>query len=188
LFYISASEGTAILEKKPNQGDALAVLRCKLKSNDKKPHVMELGIAEMTSLHGVQSTTQLLENTRGGRVYMATPENIQKNLAIRSFLAKEFLRTVEKGKEEEFKITIAIAEILMQHDKIDGVSYPSRAGNVSKWQGGENMALKPKSADLLYDAQECWVSVVEKLLPGDALAMRCIQKAKTISPTGEVIW
>lgn len=191
LFYIAASENTAILEMRPQKGDILTILRCKLINSNNKPHVMELGGAEKFSQHKIKSTVNLLENTHGGKSFFESNENIEKNLAIRSFLAREFTRIVDRGEEHKFKITVAIADILMSSNKIDGVEYPSIAGDVEKWKGGMNMALKPSIADRLYQADHCWISKVEET-PKERIdgnfAMRCIGTAKSISNSGKITW
>ena len=191
LFYIAASQDTAILEMRPQKGDILTILRCKLINSNKKPHVMELGGAEKFSQHKIQSTINLFENTNTGRRYLGSKENIEKNRKIRSFLAREFTRIIDRGKEHEFKITVAIADILMSSNNIDGVEYPSIAGDVENWRGGMNMALKPSSADSLYKAYHCWVSQVEETpeerIDGKFL-MRCIGTAKSISNSGKITW
>ncbi|MCI0557884.1 MAG: hypothetical protein MN733_05270 [Nitrososphaera sp.] len=61
------SHGTAILEMRPKVGDRFVVLQLKLKDEVNMPHVMELGVAEKASQHGLATSVHLLEQTPVGR-------------------------------------------------------------------------------------------------------------------------
>ena len=115
---------------------------------------------------------------------------LEHNLAIRSFLAGEFTRIVPPGQEHEFKMTIAIGEFLLGSDRIDGLEYPSIAGDVGKWAGGENLVLKPDRADQLLEAEECWMIEVERQAPPPTAGyvVRCVRKAKAIDVDGNITW
>lgn len=67
IFYISASHETATLEVRPNIGDYVTILRVKLNDAQRLPHVMELGVTETQSQHGLGISTPFLEwvNTKG---------------------------------------------------------------------------------------------------------------------------
>ncbi|MFZ5448966.1 MAG: RES domain-containing protein [Thermodesulfobacteriota bacterium] len=191
IFYISASEATAILEMRPRIGEIMTILRCRLINSDVKPHVMELGCAEKFSQHKIPTTLNVLENTTYGRKFLSNQENIEKNLLIRSFLTREFTRVVKRGNEFEFKVTVAIGEILMSDSRIDGVVYPSIAGDVDNWKADSNMALKPESADRLYMPDICWIVEVEKELGtflNKSYLIHCIKKAQSITQDGKINW
>ena len=185
MMYVSASHGAAILEMRPNVGDRFVVLQLKLKDELNMPHVMELGVAEKASQHGLETSVHLLEQTPAGREFLKN--NIRKNLAIRSYLARELTQVVPRGEEARFKVSAQIAELLMDSKSIDGVLYPCMAGDVAKYGGGVNMAIKPQSADRLFVPDTCWVSRVEEYSEA-GFHMRCEARARSIRMTGEIEW
>lgn len=190
LMYVSASHHSALLEMRPRIGERYTILQMRLKSQKVLPHVMELGLADMASDHCIPCKVRRLEDTEVGRIFLRGQNNIGKNRAIRSYLAREFTKVVERGSEENFKISVAIAEMLMSSPRIDGVEYPCMAGDISAYQGAANMALKPESADRLYEADACWLSKVEgwQDTPTKGFIVRCVKRAKAISEDGSIQW
>ena len=65
-------------------------------------------------------------------------------------MAREFLKVVDRNKEYEFKLTIAIAEFLFSFETdlgtVDGIAYPSIASN---WYNA-NVAFLPKAFHRIY--------------------------------------
>lgn len=190
MFYISASRETATLEMRPAIGDVISILRMKRKPRREPLHVMELGVAEKQSVHSLPQTVRIPENTPYGRSYVKERGKLEHNLLMRSFLAKEFTRVVAPGQEHEFKMTIAIGEFLLSSDRIDGLEYPSIAGDVSKWAGGANLVLKPDRADQLFEADACWMIEIEREAPQPhaGYVARCVRQAKAIGSDGSIIW
>jgi len=113
IFYCSDSEPTAILELRPEIGFYLTILKCHLKDSNSIPHVQELGLPEFTAKFNPQLGGTVLENTALGKAYWQNQDDEVKNLAIRSFLVKEFIQNVLPGNEDQYKISVAISEILM---------------------------------------------------------------------------
>jgi hypothetical protein len=190
MFYVSASHETATLEMRPAVGDVITILRIKRKPRSEPLHVMELGIAEKQSAHGLPQTVHIPENTQFRQVLAQRPGGVERNLAVRSFLASEFTRIVAPGREHEFKMTIAIGEFLLSSDRIDGLEYPSIAGAVDGWRGAANLVLKPDRADKSFVAEGCWMIAVERELPPPRLGyvVRCIRRAQTIDADGSIVW
>ena len=117
-------------------GERLTILEVRLRDEAVMPHVMELGVAERASRFKCRSSVHLLENTATGRAFLQ--ENGEKNLAIRTFLVREFTRIVPPGQEHLFKLSVAIAEKLMDSTRIDGIEYPSIVGKGLDNKGGAN--------------------------------------------------
>ncbi|SDG52060.1 RES domain-containing protein [Pseudomonas benzenivorans] len=188
MFYIAASHETAVLEMRPTVGDRFAVLQLRLKDSSSLPHVMELGVAERKSMNGSRSSVHLLENTIIGRKLLE--DHIEKNLLIRSFLAREFMRVVDRGEEHLFKLSVAIGETFLSSPQIHGVLYPSMAGDPSAATTAENMALKPNAADELYAPEICWIAEVESITtaPATGFQIRCVKRAEAIEPDGHIVW
>ena len=190
MFYISASHDTATLEMRPEVGELITILSLLPVDPSRRLHVMEIGMAEKESLHARPRNVQLLEETPYGPSFLKRNHGIKQNLTIRSFLATEFIRVVARGNEHEFKKTIVIGEFLSSSNRIDGLQYPSLAGDISQWKGGANLALKPETADKFFKPSECWMIRVEarEPEPGAAFAVRCIGKAKKIDEDGRIHW
>lgn len=188
LLYISADFHTATLELRPQLGDRHTILELTLRDKAVWPHVMEIGVVEKASQFGLQTAVHLLEQTPHGRAFLGG--NIEKNLAIRSFLAREVTKIVPRGQEHFFKLSAAIGELLLPSDRIDGVEYPSIAGDGKAFGGGTNMALKPSSADRLFVPTACWVAeVVDRAVqPVDGYVVRCVRRAKRLEADGNIVW
>ncbi|HEX5276373.1 MAG TPA: RES domain-containing protein [Fluviicoccus sp.] len=186
IFYISASHDTATLEVRPKVGDLVTILRVKLKDSARLPHVMELGIAETQSQHGLEITMPLLEQTNMKGIFL-NKEEIRKNLLIRSCISRLMMKVIPGGQEDQYKKSVAIAEILMESPDIDGVLYPSIAGDGSRGGGGMNMAIKPESADELFVPDHAWVSVVENTYEEHGYIMRCVKNVLKIE-SGSFVW
>lgn len=186
VFYISASHETATLEIRPKIGDFVTILRVKLKDTNKLPHVMELGMAETQSQHGLGISIPLLEQTNMKSIFH-DQEKARKNLIIRSCIARLMMKIIPNGQEAHYKKSVAIAETLMKSSNIDGVLYPSIAGDGSRKGGGMNLAIKPDSADNLFVPDHAWVSVVEDTYQTHGYVMRCIQNVSKIED-GYLVW
>ncbi|MEI2453108.1 RES family NAD+ phosphorylase [Lysobacter firmicutimachus] len=188
MFYISASHQTAVLEVRPSPGDLVTVLELGLKSGADLPHVMEIGTVEKASQYNLPSTANILENTVGGQAYLGGEVN--KNLLIRSFLAKEVTQIIDLADTHRFKVSAAICDQLISSAEIDGIEYPSMAGDGTASGGGVNLAVKPVSADRLFRPVGCFVvRVVSSVLrPTPGLLVECINVAKAILPDGSIDW
>lgn len=97
------------------------------------------------------------------------------------------MEIIPSGKEPHYKKSVAIAETLMDSPYIDGVLYPSIAGDGSRNGGGMNMAIKPDSADSLFIPDHAWVSVVEDRYETHGYVMRCIKNVLKIE-NGRLFW
>lgn len=137
IFYVSAFHDIATLEVQPKIGDCVTILRLKLKDAKRLPHVMELGVAETQSQYNLSRSFQILENTTMRNIFNDESE-IRNNSLIRSFIAKLLMQIVKKGNKAHYRKTVALSEILMCSSEIDGVLYPSIAGDGSRKGGGMN--------------------------------------------------
>jgi hypothetical protein len=90
-FYISASQDTATLEMRPEVGNVITLLSLLPVDPTRRLQVMEIGVAEKESLHGLPRNIQLLEETVYGRSFLKRSHGIKQNLAIRAFLAQSSL-------------------------------------------------------------------------------------------------
>jgi hypothetical protein len=67
----------------------------------------------------------------------------ETNDLVNEFLSQEFTKIVPAGKEDLYKISIAIAEKLFSDDRFDGLLYPT----ISMKANADNLALKPRYID-----------------------------------------
>lgn len=188
VFYISASHQTALLEARANPGDLVTILEIGLRAETSLPHVMEIGVAEKASQHNLPTTVNILENTAAGRALLRG--DVEKNLLIRNFLAKEVTQIVSHDDTHIFKVSAAIYDRLTSSDEIDGVEYPSIAGDGTASKGGVNLAIKPASADRLFKPVGCFViRVIDCVLqPTPGLLVECTNTATNILPDGSIEW
>lgn len=188
IFYVSASHQTSLLESRPVKGELVTILEIHLKNPTALPHVMELGVAEKSSEHKLPTTVNLLENTQLGREFLG--KQISKNLAIRSFLARELVKIIGNEEAHQFKVTAAIASILLSSERIDGLEYPSIAGDGSGQGGGVNLAIKPYSADRLFKPYSCFTLEVLDITSGLApqYFVQKVAQSSGISVDGSIIW
>lgn len=197
VFYYSDSENTAVIEKRPERGDVLTVLEAELVDPNKQPLVMVLGIHEFTA----QSNPNY-----GGtppqydvkQKLLTDREGISKtNPLLQSYLTEEFMRRVSFGNEHKYKITIAIAKILMNEPemlnedgspavgiKVDGFAYPSIASD----NLGANVALRTDSADRLYKPVAVIVYRVEEKRDDTHYTVDKLNWSTSIEEDGTINW
>ena len=197
VFYYSDSENTAVIEKRPELGDILTVLEAELVNSDKQPLVMVLGIHEYTAQSnpnygGTPPQYDVKQKQFTDR------EGISKtNPLLQAYLTEEFMRQVGLGNEHEYKITIAIAKILMNEPEllnedgsraegiiVDGFAYPSIASN----NLGANVALRTDSADRLYKPVAATVYRVEEKRDETHYTVGKLKWSTSIEEDGTINW
>ena len=197
IFYCSDREDTAVLEKRPTQGEILTILKCDLVDPNVQPFITEVGIHEYPGRFNPkyggtppEQDLQLKEFTRREGIQQTNP-------LLREFLVNEFQKVVELGHDYEYKITIAIADILINEPElvdisgnavpginIDGLSYPSIAAE-SK---GVNVALKTEAADRLYKPVSCKVCRVEEVKDSTHYVLGGFTSSESIAEDGTINW
>lgn len=116
---------------------------------------------------------------------------------IRKFLVGQFVKVVEPGNEHEYKITNAIATVLLtEFDFVrrddfrraettaDGVSYASIATQAR----GANIAFTCEAADRLLRPLACCVFRVEERPQRRWPRILRTHRAKVIAPDGQITW
>jgi hypothetical protein len=186
IMYVAATWQIAFLEMRPQVGDIFTILELSLKDPTSTPHVMELGVAEKQKEFGLPRTLRTLNETPNAKIHFGQ-KNADKIQLIRSLLSSEFTKPVERGHEQEFKLTIAIAENLLSSSQIDGIEYPCMAGHPKEFRGAENLALKPESTDRLYKANKCWMIRVDGF-DGQNFLTKIIVTSKGIESDGRIFW
>lgn len=183
VFYCCDSKDTAVIEVKPTVGEHLTILKCELKDQNLLPVVMPLGVYERTGIHNPKLGIRSLEdelNRRGG----LSKEAIRKNLKINSFLTEQFTKYVTYGNEHEYKITVALCELILGSNTLAGVCYPSIAG------GGlaVNIALTTNAVDKLYKPVSCQLVRVTQVYDNPGCQVDMLLETESIKDDGEIIW
>jgi hypothetical protein len=75
----------------------------------------------------------------------------------------------------------------MSSNEIHGIQFPSIAGDGSRSGGGMNLAIKPKYADELFEADCAWMSKVEDVHGSHGYKMKCIKNAQVIN-NNSIAW
>jgi len=122
---------------------------------------------------------------------------VEQTQLIRSFLVRQFMKNVGPGSEHEYKITNAIASVLLKEFtfvtkadllpaevEADGIAYASIAAEAK----GANIAFTCAAADRLLKPVACGVFVVEKDSNSPWGAIRRTHRAESITPEGNIVW
>lgn len=197
VFYCANSIDTAVLEMRPKDGEYLTILESGFIDQSVELNVFETGIHEGPG-HA---------NPRYGGTPPDQDHDLQRfvNLQgwtettplIRKFLVKQFMRIVESGNEHEYKITNAIATVLLtefdfvRRDDLqraetvaDGLAYASIASQAK----GANIAFTCEAADRLLRPLACCVFRVEQRPQRRWPRILRTHRAKEFTPDGQIIW
>lgn len=187
IFYGSINEAGAIAELTPKIGDVLTILECELIGRQ-VPVVFAWGLAEYALANKPGEPMESVLNR-----YLGDAKTLRKFRVIDKFLEHEFTKIVISRNEDEYKITIAMFELLMEKNFIevdhkigqaDGIAYQSVV-----WQNGLNLAFKPQSVDRLYKPVGCRMLVVaDKKDAPMTYEWRLVNEAKSISAANEILW
>ena len=183
LFYCAADEAIAILELRPAINDIITILECKFTSS-KTPILIPLGIYELTKEYGVKIAGPSIDHECEIKSWLNNNEsNYKKNSLIGKFITDEFKKVINQGNDDEYKMIVAISELLFSFEGIDGITYPSIASGLIN----ANLALLPQAVDSMCKPVACQVvKVIEQT--GDSTFKVAGQKAKAIESSGRIEW
>jgi hypothetical protein len=197
VFYYSDSEDTAVIEKQPNEGDIITVLKIELIDPADLPLVMTLGIHEFTAKTNPRYGGTPPEQDVKQKAFIQKEGLAETNPILHQYVTEEFIKDVPPGREDEYRITSAIARILINEPetvtddgivvegaKIHGISYPSIAAN----KFGANVALTTESADRLYRPISCEVNRVEKVHDRLHYTLGTLCWSECIGADGTIEW
>jgi hypothetical protein len=201
IYYFGADNGVALSEVKPVIGDVVTILECKPRLGA-SGSLIPIGIHQMAEKHGARIGGDLPEP----RIRIATflgddPANIRKHKMIDDFVLEEFLRDVSDGHEYQYKLSVAIAELLFSFENdlanlredlgaTDGFAYPSLAsGSINA-----NVAFQPEAFHRIYQPVGCERITIEenrtRIVRGTTVDSFYgpHQMARTVHTTGEIEW
>lgn len=197
VFYFSDSEDTAVIEKAPKDGDILTVLTCELADVKNLPLVMHLGINEHTAVMNPRYGGTPPDQDEKQKAFIQQEGLSKTNPIIHKFLTGEFLKEVPEDSEDEYKITSAIADILINEpetltedglqvvdNQVDGIAYPSIASHTF----GANVALRAEAADQLYRPTSCTAYQVVAVHDRLHYTLGKVCWSKSIDATRHIEW
>lgn len=185
LFYCASNSDTAIFEIRPDIGDIVTVLECETIAGA-SPFLISVDVYEQLARLGVKlagdvSLDPLLELRKSvGREW-------HKNRMIEEFISAEFKKNVEDGHECEYKLSIAIAELLfsfgLDAKGVDGIAFPStRSGLIDI-----NIALLPRAVDRMYRPIACQAGKIVGY-SSDGMPIWKAGFSKSIHKFGRIEW
>lgn len=154
IYYFAADEGIALNEVKPSTDDVVTILECKPMLNA-SPVLIQIGIHQMADQHGARIGGDFPElAVRISELFENDASAIRKHKMISEFITEEFLRIVDDEEDHVYKLTIAIAELLLSFgsdfdpivEPVNGLTYPSLASE----KMNANMAFLPDAFHRIY--------------------------------------
>jgi hypothetical protein len=167
VFYCANSIDTAVLEMKPKIGEYLTILECAFVNENAEPNIFESGIHEGPGRFNPNYGASPPDEDHKYQGFLNQQGITEQTRLIRSFLVRQFMKVVEVGSEHEYKITNAIANVLLKEFafirktdfmpvelKADGIAYASIAAEAK----GANIAFTCEAADrLLRPRKRFWL-------------------------------
>jgi len=154
LFYCATNWETSIFEIRPEVGDIVTVLECEA-IGAASPMLSAVDTYQQLARLGVK-----IDEDPGGAPLRDLRKSIgdsawRKNRLIEEFVSAEFTRNVADSHEYEYKLSIAMAELLFSFGidsrGIDGIAYPSMRTDLID----VNIALLPRAVDRMYRPIAC---------------------------------
>lgn len=190
IFYFSGGHVIAFHEVKAKPGDVISLLECR-PIEGATPVLVPIGIDALMNKHGLKASGDFPETSvRIEQLLNNDAECLRKYWIIDSFITNEFLKHVADGQSQEYKTTIAIAELLLSFGTelrpVDGLAYPSISG---MWTHA-NIALVPDAFFRLYKPLACQRIKITGLLPnlGFSLEPEIGVMAIAIKENGKIDW
>ena len=190
MYYLSGDCAIALHEVRAKPEDVITILEC-IPRDDSGPMLVPIGIDELLARHGVKEGGDFPDtSTRIQDLLKDDEENLLKYWLIDEFVRNEFLKDVADEHEDEYKITVAIAELLLSYSipsrRIDGLAYPTIVG---LWTHA-NIALAPETFHQLYEPLACHRIKITGLLPklGFSMDTEIGLMTKQIGDDGTITW
>ncbi len=186
MFYCSDKIYSAIDEMRPSAGAVMTVLAAGAKSPGASLSFGHVGV------HRAIAEPEIVGNMGGGlRALEEWIEHLDRLGIRRRWLAlDDYLTEIAASvyapseQDDRYKMTNALARMLLQPPDIEGIIYPSVAAEMTAF----NICLPPKNADKYFYPFETWeVEVVAPPTPGDSSAVRFLRKG-AVGDSGQISW
>jgi hypothetical protein len=186
VFYCSDKISSAVEEMRPIAGDRITVLFAGAKSPGASISLGHIGV------HLAVTETDIVGNMGGG---LRSDDDWIKHLdqigirrrwlALDNYLTDIAARDYSPAEQQDcYKITNALARMLMQPSGIQGIIYPSVAADMTAF----NMSFPPQIADKHFFPFEAWeVEVVTPPIDGTSSVASFIRQG-SVSDSGKINW
>lgn len=167
---------------RPAIGDRYVLSQWEL-SGGLSPVVREMGLLETLARLRPDLASRLQAKLQPTWQLGLSADDLDKQRRIRAFLARVFVKVVSPESEHEYRLSAAIADVLMQ-GQVDGVVYAS----IATEQSGVNVALRPESLNRLYKPLNCLEIEVEMRVQEYRYQVRVVRKSERITVDGCINW
>lgn len=181
IFYCSPRWETCIYELKPNIGDIITILECEPIDREMPLKVANIFFSKNSLYNGIEMNIKpIIENPKAVRL-LESNENIEMQKLIIDFFEGESLRHVNVGEEYNYKISVAIKDILFTILDVDAISYPSLSND-----GSICFAVRPNVTDQYYKPMEVTIVRLESQ-EGLDYNCKCLSKSQSIDIKERII-
>ncbi|GAB2699661.1 hypothetical protein GCM10027037_25350 [Mucilaginibacter koreensis] len=135
VLYCSTTKGTPLFEVKPAVGSYVALVQYKIEKN---LEVAKIGFTD-SNFESLKTNREVPHSFVEKNELCLTDEN----KFLENYLAKTFSQNITTDKIHLYKLTTAIADVLIRHNHIFGLVYPSIAAKGER----ENIVIKKSFID-----------------------------------------
>ena len=172
IFYGSIGKSPPFYEVDAQVGDLVAISRWR---NRRTLLLNNIGYT--------RTNLQRLSPQRPVPEFAESDAYSEANDLIRTFFAESFCQKIQKGEEFRYKLSIAVGELFMQGNTIDGLLYPSLAHPGA----ADNVAIKPGVATQALVFVDCELVMVKKRGEG-LFEIEVVDFAKELGSSGVLEW
>jgi hypothetical protein len=174
LFYASAARAPVFFETRASVGMKLAIVHYETTAD-----LTLMRIGYTPTVHASHGSTRELPE------YGALDIDLYETRAhlVNDFLSEVFMAQMIDGEEWRYRLSIAVAEKLLDADMVEGILYPSAA----MWANADNFALRPRFVDQHLTAVYAeFVQVTA--VAGTSISIDVLDEARRFSPDGSIEW
>ncbi|MBK9719766.1 MAG: RES family NAD+ phosphorylase [Saprospiraceae bacterium] len=180
MTYIAQDGRTALFELNPKKNDFVTVCHLTLKKGQSLNLIYLYTLKKLESLsfekHFKERDERLLS-------YGFTKHGIKNIDTIHDLLSQEFMKIDNSHPENAYTISVAISEIMLSYDKIDGIIYPSLRSPLDY-----NIVLKNKSADRALRVKRCDFMEITKNVNREIFIRHLFTTSRINKQKNELIW
>lgn len=148
MFYAATETATAIIEVRPKLNEHITVIVNSRNNQSLKTNLQVIGINKLIN---IDSRYEIIFKEHVSRYKNLSADLKEKNDLINDFLDEQFMLPVGEDETWKYKISIAITNILLNHESVNGLLYPS----IAMKHKGANILLKPEFVDLNFHLTTC---------------------------------
>ncbi len=174
MLYLAQDGRTALFESRLLPGERVGVAEITIQRN------CVLNLQHVGAIDQFSAFDKKLAAALSG--FGFTKLGINNINLIHRLLGEEFMRDVTPGNEQDYAITVAIAEFLLSYPDSDGLVFPSK-----KSPNDFNIALKPDAAEKKLSLTKCVDLEITDSTSQD-ITFRYINASREIQDDGTISW